>query len=149
MTSNRFHIVIIAVLFLVIAPATGLGYEIPLETEPDTVTVKVLGTNADSRFEPQVVRVKPGDIIRFEVEEGMHTVTAYHPDNRRELRIPENAESFDSGILTAGDTWLLTITRPGEYNYFCMPHERMGHVGTIISDKSFQINEHPFLTNKY
>ena len=88
MTYNRIHIALIAVLFLLMTPATGLSYENPLKTEPDTVTVKVLGTNADSRFEPQVVRVKPGDIIRFEVGEGMHTVTAYHPDNRRDLGIP-------------------------------------------------------------
>jgi len=143
MISNRFHIVTIAVLFFFVTPATGFGYENPLEIEPDTVTVKVLGTDADSRFEPQVVLVKPGDVIRFEVEEGMHTVTAYHPDNRRDLRIPENAESFDSGILTTGDTWLLTITRPGEYNYFCMPHERMGHVGKIVSDVTFSNKRTP------
>jgi plastocyanin len=137
MMYNPLHIVVFAALILVITPVTGFGYENPQNTRPDTVTVKVLGPSADSRFEPQVVRVKPGDIIRFDVEEGVHTVTAYHPDNRRDLRIPENADSFDSGILTVGDTWLLTITHTGEYNYFCMPHERMGHVGKIISNRTF------------
>ncbi|MDZ7757256.1 MAG: plastocyanin/azurin family copper-binding protein [Rhodohalobacter sp.] len=117
-------------------PAYGNGDQDVQTIKPDTVTVKVIGTNADSRFEPKEVQVRPGDTVRFEVVEGMHTVTAYHPDNRRELNIPPNAESFDSGILSAGDTWFLTIKQAGEYNYFCMPHERMGHIGKIISNKT-------------
>ena len=120
-------------------PLLSYGYEQPEQEviSPDTVTVKVLGTSTDSRFEPRIVHVNPGDVIRFDVKEGMHTVTAYHPDNRRELGIPEEAASFDSGILTAGQSWLLTITHIGEYNYFCMPHERLGHIGKIISDKNY------------
>lgn len=98
---------------------------------PDTIVVQVLGQHEDSRFEPSVAETGPGDVIRFEVREGMHTVTAYHPDNRRDLGIPEAAESFDSGMLRAGQTWYLTLTEPGEYNYFCLPHERMGHTGKI------------------
>lgn len=101
--------------------------------ETDTVTVYVLGTQEDSRFEPAAITVRPGDVVRFSVQEGMHTVTAYHPDNRRELGIPEGAESFDSGILQRGDNWFLTITHEGEYNYFCLPHEQLGHTGTILS----------------
>lgn len=101
--------------------------------ESDTVTVAVLGINENSRFEPAWLEIRPGDVVRFEVKEGLHTVTAYHPDNRRDLGIPEEAESFDSGILSAGDVWFLKITEAGEYNYFCLPHERMGHTGQIIS----------------
>lgn len=126
------HIILLSLIILA-QPESSFGGESKIDIKPDTITVKVFGTGADSRFEPQVARVNPGDIIRFDVEEGMHTVTAYHPDNRRDLRIPKDAESFDSGILTAGDTWFLSITHTGEYNYFCLPHERMGHVGKILS----------------
>lgn len=101
------------------------------KAEPDTVVVQVLGTMSDSRFEPALVEIRPGDVIRFDVREGVHTVTAYHPDNRRDLGIPEGAESFDSGVLQAGQTWHLRLTVEGEYNYFCLPHERMGHVGQV------------------
>ena len=137
MTYDRFHIAVFILLIIAVRPVTGMGNGCLQNNLPDTVTVKVLGTDTDARFEPNVIQVRPGDTVRFEVKEGMHTVTAYHPDNRRELGIPEGAESFDSGALTAGDTWFLTITHTGEYNYFCMPHERMGHVGKIISDKMF------------
>lgn len=102
-----------------------------LAAEPDTLTVKVLGMHEDSRFEPAELSVSAGDVVRFTIEEGVHTVTAYHPDNRRPLGIPETADSFDSGPLSAGDIWYLEIQVPGEYNYFCLPHERFGHVGKI------------------
>ncbi len=99
----------------------------------DTILVEVKGTDTDARFEPAAVKIKPGDVLRFAVREGLHTITAYHPDNRRPLRIPETAEPFDSGLLSEGDTWMLQITVPGVYDYFCLPHEKMGHAGRIIS----------------
>ncbi|MEX0843847.1 MAG: plastocyanin/azurin family copper-binding protein [Balneolaceae bacterium] len=104
-----------------------------LASPPDTLVVKIMGMHEDARFEPAIIQVQPGDVIRFEVAEGLHTVTAYHPDNRRPLRIPENAQSFDSGMLTAGQVWFLTLDEIGVYDYFCLPHERMGHAGRIIS----------------
>lgn len=139
MKNSVIHIVL-SLLFIAALPMLSLGYEQPVDIKPDTVTVKVLGTGEDSRFEPKTIEVKPGDTVRFQVEEGMHTVTAYHPDNRRNLGIPAGAESFDSGALTAGNSWFLTITHAGEYNYFCMPHERMGHVGRIISNSTISNN---------
>lgn len=102
-------------------------------TPSDTLVVKVLGTHDDARFEPAIIQVQPGDVIRFEVMEGLHTVTAYHPDNRRPLRIPDMASSFDSGMLQVGDRWLLVIEVEGVFDYFCKPHEKLGHAGRIIS----------------
>ncbi len=147
MKKAGFHNTVLTVLMFVMLPSVSFGNQALQTVKPDTVTVNVLGTNADSRFEPQMVRVRPGDVIRFVVEEGMHTVTAYHPDNRRKLGIPTGAESFDSGLLTAGDTWFLAITHAGEYNYFCMPHERMGHVGKILSINTFSNNTSTIYNN--
>jgi len=98
----------------------------------DTLTVHVLGTAEDARFEPSVIQVQPGDVIKFEVIAGLHTVTAYHPDNRRPQRIPEDAVPFDSGMLKAGDIWFLKPEVQGVYDYFCLPHERMGHAGRLL-----------------
>lgn len=101
-------------------------------SQVDTVLVEVLGTGEDARFEPRNLQINAGDVIRFEVKEGLHTVTAYHPDNRRELRIPAEAESFDSGPLQAGSAWFLQLKHPGNYDYFCRPHEKLGHVGQAV-----------------
>jgi plastocyanin len=109
----------------------------------DTLTVEVKGTDTNARFVPVVIEIQPGDVIQFVVREGLHTVSAYHPDNRRPLRIPETAESFDSGLLKAGDTWFLTIEAEGVYDYFCLPHERMGHVGRILSGSVQSIPDYP------
>lgn len=111
--------------------------------DADTVKVEVKGTDSNARFEPAVVEVKPGDTIQFVVSEGLHTVSAYHPDNRRPLRIPETAESFDSGLLKAGDTWFLKIEAEGVYDYFCLPHERLGHAGRILSGAVPSIPDYP------
>ncbi|MEX2584824.1 MAG: plastocyanin/azurin family copper-binding protein [Balneolaceae bacterium] len=100
----------------------------------DTLTVVVAGTMEDARFVPDRLTVQTGDVVRFDVREGIHTVTAYHPDNRRDIGIPEQANSFDSGPLTVGDIWFLQISVNGVYNYFCIPHESMGHTGQIIAE---------------
>ncbi|MFD2533009.1 cupredoxin domain-containing protein [Gracilimonas halophila] len=112
-------------------------------TPSDTLTVKVLGTAEDARFEPVVLQVEPGDVIRFKVIEGLHTVTAYHPNNRRPQRIPDKATSFDSGMLTAGQTWYLKLEEKGVYDYFCLPHERMGHAGRILVGEVNEIPNYP------
>ncbi|HET8865379.1 MAG TPA: plastocyanin/azurin family copper-binding protein [Gracilimonas sp.] len=109
----------------------------------DTLTVKVLGPAEDARFEPVVLQVQPGDVIRFEVVEGLHTVTGYHPDNRRPQRIPKTAQSFDSGMLTSGQTWFLTLDEAGMYDYFCLPHERMGHAGRILVGEVNEMPDYP------
>lgn len=109
----------------------------------DTLTVHVLGTAEDARFEPMVIQVKPGDVIKFKVMAGLHTVTAYHPSNRRPQRIPQKADSFDSGILTVGDLWFLKLKEEGVYDYFCLPHERMGHAGRILVGKISEMPKYP------
>lgn len=109
----------------------------------DTLEVLVKGSGSDARFEPVVLLVQPGDVVKFEVVEGLHTVTAYHPENRRPLRIPGNAASFNSGMLTIGDVWLLKLEEKGMYDYFCLPHERMGHAGRIIVGELDKTPDYP------
>jgi plastocyanin len=112
--------------------ALALWQPVQTDAVADTVVIDVYGTMEDSRFDPEVAHAEPGSVILFRVHEGVHTVTAYHPANRRDLAIPDGAEPFDSGTLQAGDEWTLRLTAAGEYNYYCRPHERMGHTGRII-----------------
>lgn len=111
--------------------------------DTDTVTVEVKGTDVDARFDPVVVQLNPGDVIQFVIREGLHTVTAYHPENRRPQRIPASAKSFDSGLMEQGDQWFLTISEKGVYDYFCLPHEKMGHAGRIIAGAFDVANDYP------
>src|SRR3546814_16953177 len=64
----------------------------------------------------------------------VHTTTAYHPNNANHaLRIPEGAAPWDSDYLVnPGDTFAVTLTVEGVYDYYCAPHEPAGMVGRII-----------------
>ena len=85
-------------------------------------------------FDPIGVRIEPGQTVRFIVHSNVHTTTAYHPKNDlHSLRIPENAEPWDSRFLVSpGHHFEVTLTVPGVYDYFCAPHEAAGMVGRIV-----------------
>lgn len=85
-------------------------------------------------FDPIGIFIEPGTTVRWRLERSFHSTTAYHPQfGNRELRIPEEAEPWDSGMLLApGSTFEVTLTVPGVYDYFCAPHEFAGMVGRII-----------------
>lgn len=85
-------------------------------------------------FDPVGLWVEPGTRVTWENGSGVHTVTAYHPDNGgRPRRIPEGAEPWDSGyLMTAGETFSRRFRVPGVYDYFCIPHERAGMAGRIV-----------------
>ncbi len=85
-------------------------------------------------FDPIGVLVSPGTTITWITRENVHTATAYHPDNDgHSLRIPKGATPWDSGYLVnPGDSFQVTLTAPGVYDYYCAPHEHGGMVGRII-----------------
>lgn len=97
-------------------------------------------------FDPIGVLVEPGATIRWVVKENVHTTTAYHPKNdHHSLRIPQGAEPWNSGYLVnPGDHFEITLSVPGVYDYYCMPHEAAGMVGRIIVGKPLGPGAEPF-----
>jgi plastocyanin len=86
-------------------------------------------------FDPIGVLIKPGQLVRWtNFNPGnSHTTTAYHPANfGRPRRIPESAKSWDSDYLLPDESFSLTFTEQGVYDYYCVPHEQSGMVGRII-----------------
>jgi len=97
------------------------------------------------RFDPDTITVKAGETITFSNESSdAHSVTAY------ENRIAEGAEYFASGgfrregeardgvstgLLRGGEDFSVQLDQPGEYDYFCIPHEEQGMRGTIIVEE--------------
>jgi plastocyanin len=86
-------------------------------------------------FTPAVIWLESGGTIEWSIEGAAHSVTAYHPDNDKPSRIPEDTKSFDSGTLDAGASYEHTFETPGVYNYYCTPHESLGMVGVVIVDE--------------
>jgi len=86
-----------------------------------TVTV-AMGNNY---FDPVGLAVDPGTTVRFEIEDGSHSATAYDD------RIPASATPFDSGTISDGG-FEHTFEATGTYDYHCIPHRSMGMTGRIV-----------------
>ena len=97
-------------------------------------------------FDPIGLYLEPGATVRWIVRENVHTATAYHPRNdNHPLRIPESAVPWDSGFLVhPGDHFEVTLTVPGVYDYYCMPHEAVGMVGRIVVGQPLGPRAEPF-----
>ncbi|MFB6286930.1 MAG: plastocyanin/azurin family copper-binding protein [Candidatus Bipolaricaulia bacterium] len=101
--------------------------------ESNVHTVRMVSEDGAYHFEPHVVSVQPGDTVRWVLESGNHSTTSYDPSNGKPLRIPEGAEGWDSGVLSeSGTTFEVTFQVEGVYDYFCIPHEGVGMVGTVV-----------------
>lgn len=95
--------------------------------------VKMIDKNGGHHFDPHVVWIKKGGTVTWTLESGAHSTTAYHPSNDRPLRIPKGASAWDSGVLSEqGATFEHSFAVEGVYDYFCIPHEAMGMLGSVI-----------------
>lgn len=95
--------------------------------------VTMLSGDGGQHFEPHVVWVEKGGTVTWTLESGTHSTTAYHPQNDKPQRVPDGASAWDSGVLTEqGATFEHTFETKGVYDYFCIPHESMGMIGSVI-----------------
>ena len=102
-------------------------------TNANVHTVRMVSEDGGFHFEPHIVHVEPGDTVRWVLESGRHTATSYDPSNGTPLRIPEGANGWDSGMLSeSGETFEKTFQIEGVYDYFCVPHEGAGMIGTVV-----------------
>ena len=94
---------------LVFAPSVG--------AQGEEVTVRM----EDNFFAPANITVEPGTTVTW-VQSGNnpHTTTSYDG-------------LWDSGLIEGGSggTFSFTFDEPGTYDYFCMPHEDLGMVGSV------------------
>tara|TARA_R110002051_G_scaffold48299_4_gene95144 strand:+ start:10184 stop:10705 length:522 start_codon:yes stop_codon:yes gene_type:complete len=86
-------------------------------------------------FAPRGLAIAAGTTVRFVNHDpgNSHTATAYHPDVfGRERRIPAAATPWDSGFLLPDEQFEVTLTVPGVYDFYCIPHEMAAMVGRIV-----------------
>lgn len=83
----------------------------------EEVTVKM----EDNFFDPANITIEPGTTVTW-VQSGNHphTTTSYD-------------DLWDSGFIAGGSggTFSFTFDEPGTYDYFCIPHEALGMVGSV------------------
>jgi plastocyanin len=96
--------------------------------------VATVEMNNGLSYEPSSISIQAGETVKFVNTSALeHTVTA-DPDKAKRagnVALPAGAETFDSGTLAPNETFTHTFTVPGEYMYFCIPHELAGMTGTI------------------
>ena len=103
----------------------------------ETVEIVMQGTPDGSRvwFDPVGILIQPGQTVRWTNRDpgNSHTATSYHPSLfDRPRRIPEGASPWDSDYLLPDESFSVTLSVPGVYDYYCVPHEHAGMVGRII-----------------
>jgi plastocyanin len=86
-------------------------------------------------FKPGNVQVDPGDTVTWEFNgpegEPEHTATAR----------PGQPDRWNSGFKARGSSYSRVFTKPGRYQYFCLPHPNMVGAVQVGSDtvrKSFR-----------
>ncbi len=105
----------------------------------------VLTADGKFAFDPPVVKVNPGDTVRWVCKSGCpHSATAYSTANGKAQGIPAGGPSWDSKLLSkVGDEFAFTFPAdapPGTYAYFCSPHEAAGQVGLLIVGKFTELS---------
>jgi len=113
------------------------GLVVPRGMPPVEIRMRATERGEEVWFDPIGLYVHRGTTVRWIVEHDVHTTSAYHPTNdHHSLRIPEEAQPWDSGFLTRPEAHFdVTFTVDGVYDYYCMPHEAAGMVGRIIVGK--------------
>lgn len=110
----------------------------PARLPPRAVGLRTRGGNF--RFDPEGLRIEPGETLRWLNMGDFHTTTAFHPDHADlvggdlPLRIPEDADPWHSGMLglTAGSRFEHTFQVSGVHDYLCQPHYNFGMVGRVV-----------------
>jgi plastocyanin len=103
----------------------------------DIVEIAMQGRGDGSRvwFDPIGLLVEPGRTVRWTNRNpgNSHTTTAYNPENfGRPLRMPKAERSWNSDLLLPEESFSVTFSVPGVYDYYCIPHEHAGMVGRIV-----------------
>ncbi len=88
-----------------------------------TVTMVTDGPNGRFRFEPSIVRIQPGDTVRFVAHDPIHATKSIPG------MLPEGATPWWGEM---GRPLEVTLTVPGVYGFKCPSHYTVGMVGLII-----------------
>jgi plastocyanin len=94
-----------------------------------------VGMYTDLYFDPIGLFVEPGTTVSFELVSGVHSATAYHPDNQYALerRVPRGGPSWNTGQFSEEGAFRnVTFETSGTHDYYCIPHKQLGMVGRIV-----------------
>jgi plastocyanin len=105
-----------------------------------TVTIQMVGSTAGYKFDPANVTIKSGDIVKFVAASGGPHNVGFDASG-----IPSGAAAvlqknmtgqqapLMGPIVNNGDSYSVSFAGapPGQYHYFCLPHQSLNMVGVI------------------
>ena len=104
---------------------------------PDGGTV--IGMTDDLSFDPEEVTIRVGETVTWRNTSSVDHTATDDPSKAQDAAnavLPEGAEPWDSGTIEPGAEWSHTFDVPGEYTYFCIPHEAAGMVARLTVEES-------------
>lgn len=121
------------------------GWFLSLTQAGTTIAQANITNNNDASalaFVPDTIWIKPGDTVTWteEAPQEAHTVTflALGQAEPNPFSPPSGGSQvtghsyYNSGLLTYGQSYSLTFTKPGVYPYECLLHNDFGMTGTVI-----------------
>lgn len=95
----------------------------------EQVGAAVMMTDA-FRFEPPAVTIHAGEAVEW--RNASHFVHVVTDDPKLgDAAVPAGAEVFASSEIPPGGSFRRVLSVPGQYRYFCIPHEGIGMVGRV------------------
>ena len=113
---------------------SGCGLGGPAYKAPPAAVDAVVDMTIGFNYSPNQLTIVEGQTVEWRNKSIMgHTVTAdpSKAKNAADVMLPAGAQPFHSGNIGPGEVWQYRFTVPGDYRYFCIPHEGQGMVGTV------------------
>jgi plastocyanin len=114
--------------------ALGVGLASALQECAPGTSEWTVEMNDQLKFIPAHLSLKIGDTVNWKnVGTIAHTVTAdpTKAQDKANVNLPPGARPWDSGNIAGGKSWSRKFDVPGEYTYFCIPHETAGMMGRL------------------
>jgi pseudoazurin len=115
----------VAAFALLMSASTALAAE---------VEVKMLNKGAEGLmvFEPSLVRIEPGDSVKFIASDKSHNAESI------KNMLPEGALPFAGKM---NEDVVVTFDKPGAYGVKCAPHYAMGMVALVVVGKPDNLDQ--------
>jgi amicyanin len=120
-------VIIVGVIFVVTrsgadkSPSTNTQASNQQSKDTNQIAAKSSITISNMAYSPATLTVKAGTKVTWTNQDGVaHSVTSSDGSSM----------AFDSGLLGKGQTYTLTFTQPGTYDYHCSVHPFMK--GTVV-----------------
>lgn len=131
---------------LLTAAAMSGGLLLAVGASAAEVEVKMLskGPTGMMTFEPSIVKITPGDTVRF-----LNTDKGHNAESIEGM-VPEGAQPFAGKV---NEELTVTFDKGGIYGFRCKPHYGMGMVGMVVvgdvsNEETAKAVQHPGMAKK-